>query len=154
MALSFPRKLVEIVALLNEHLFGQPPAGSLFPPTIELWLQRMARDQVLVQLKVSNLTQDRMRITRVSVEGKSFEVWNSLSVQAAQSARRGKEPSFTLEPAQSRLLPVRATKQREEHIDNGDKILVHWLSFQSPKREQPPVELLLTYEEFWAMHDV
>jgi hypothetical protein len=114
----------------------------------------MARDQVLVQLKVSNLTQDRMRITRVSVEGKSFEVWNSLSVQAAQSARRGKEPSFTLEPAQSRLLPVRATEQREEHIDNGDKILVHWLSFQSPKREQPPVELLLTYEEFWAMHDV
>jgi hypothetical protein len=113
----------------------------------------VARDQVLVQLKVSNLTQDRMRITRVNVERQSFEVWNSLSVQAAQSARRGKEPSFTLEPGQSRLLPIRATKQRGEHPHDGDKILMHWLTFQSPGREQPPVSLLLTHEEFWAMHD-
>ena len=113
----------------------------------------VARDQVLVQLKVSNLTQDRMRITRVNVERQSFEVWNSLSVQAAQSARHGKEFSFTLEPGQSRLLPIRATKQRGEHTHDSDKILVHWLTFQSPGREQPPVELLLTHEAFWAMHD-
>ncbi len=155
MALSISSSLAATIALIKERLFGQPTSSSqTLRPTVELWPERLSGDQVLVHLKVSNPTQDRMRITRISVERNSFEVWDNFSAEAASRARRGKELSFMLEPGQSKLLPVRATKKRDAPIGHGDKILVHWLSPRPFRRVPPPIELVLTHEAFWALRDV